>query len=1669
MKIGITVRFQNSYFSGGLPQVACALGRALQHAGHSVTLVYPTADGDRDWFVDVRDYAALCPERRPVPTVAADAAPPFDVVVEVVWPLSVEERARMARNVVMFVHKPPIFHDMESSAYRWNPAVRTFTGVSAIWTYDLYSKHDIQYLAFLSGVPVYQVPYVWDPDALDVYTKEVSLPAWAEGARASEAAFPAGVPAALSWSARIVESNFSNTSHCIIPLSIVSELRQRGTPIRWAVHNGEPTAAHPFFQSNVVKNLALPDWKECMAGRVRLPDFMREKTCILAHQRWRPLKSFLLDALYLGIPMVHNCTLLKSMGAPYWYELNQIQQATEAWRTMMSDYAEKRGFFQPKADEVRKTALRARFAPAAVATAYADVLKRPMTPAVAASAAAPVLTLHSPSDKNVLRVAFCNMWAGFAPRHNFFLYLLAWVGAQVGVRVVLDEENPTVVFYGPLSSGAEKRYAGIPKVYYTGENAPPSTDPDVFLNLGFQHRKEPGYIRLPLWVLEVNWFGGNVDAMANPKPVSVAAATAVPSAELLSGKSKFCAFVASNPNNPNRNTAFQILNNWRRVDAAGRLFCNMPRKRSIPGGPGGGGGELAKVEFYKQYRFVLTYENGSAPGYTTEKLFHAKVAGAVPIYWGDPFVDRDFDPRGFLNANQVATPEDLINLVKKLEDDPAAWREAAAVPAISPEKRKWCEDTMANVARHIFKTILSREVSPAALDWSRAESFAASYTPEALPAPAPVSPKIPVTLAVTAATPVANGRRVFVTAATMPYIESAANALSSMRAHHPTTDRIVYVWPDVTEEARALLRAQGATVVREFPTQSVLPWTDFWNPAHFAWKLWLLRDALAQTEEGTALMYGDAGALWVHSAEPLWRQIDDANMLLFDDASQPNRRWCHPDFCRVVGASPEELQAHQLWAGVLGLKAGSQYVASVVEKAYTLASAHREAIVGEKWARYSEECLGHRHDQSILSILTQRAGVPRLPISEYYTDISMQHATMNKKILYVHRGTFKERPAAPFAPGLDEAYVVNLERRKDRMDTFCASVGPQVAASVLRWNAVDGRTLRLTPQLAQLFRDNDFRWKKSVMGCALSHLSLWERMAREGRAKRILVLEDDVRFVDGWQERWAAMVPHIPADADVIYLGGVLPPNKVALPACTEAVNAHFARVAKNTVFSGGNGPARRYFHFCTYAYVLTQSGLQKMLSLVQQRGIFTSVDHMLVNHGDGYLNIYFTTPLLATCFQEDDPVYQKAEFNNFQRVDNFDSDLWNNTDRFTEEEVRTAVPAVAAAVPVEVDLVWNTFLRGLAERDTKTLHERLHRVLDTLGEGRETELCRRFAQIVNSKHPLLLEHGPSISERLRNMPGYDWSATIAALSEAPAAPAAPAAQRIYIVHEYDPASCMEREWLETLFGKRLEFQKLETVGELVDTDALVLYQKSRTIPNIGTVFQTMAGLLAQVGKTMRVLHLSDEFGSDDIRFYESPGVSHVFRNYARPDIPAAAAAKVQILPLGPASGRVAAPEAAPSFADRPHVWSFVGSMDRPGRTEALEALAGVTPHCLKTKASWDSPYVAQGAEYVELLRASKFVPCLRGSCALESFRLYEALEHGAIPFFVSAESAHGFVDEYAQVLGTHPILGFGSWQEAAAMLPQLVANPAVMETHRQTLQTWWAKKKQELQTACRA
>jgi len=145
--------------------------------------------------------------------------------------------------------------------------------------------------------------------------------------------------------------------------------------------------------------------------------------------------------------------------------------------------------------------------------------------------------------------------------------------------------------------------------------------------------------------------------------------------ELLKTKTKFCSFVVGNHHprkNRNRVNFFHRLSKYKRIDSGGRYLNNIGGP--IPGWSAG------KVTFLRDYKFNIAFENASVPGYTTEKIFEAMHARCLPIYWGNPLVHKDFNPKSFLNYFDFPSEEALIEKVIELDQDDAKYLEYMRQP-----------------------------------------------------------------------------------------------------------------------------------------------------------------------------------------------------------------------------------------------------------------------------------------------------------------------------------------------------------------------------------------------------------------------------------------------------------------------------------------------------------------------------------------------------------------------------------------------------------------------------------------------------------------------------------------------------------------------------------------------------------------------------------------------------------------------------------------------------------------------------------------------------------------------------------------------------------------------------------------------------------------------------
>jgi hypothetical protein len=141
-------------------------------------------------------------------------------------------------------------------------------------------------------------------------------------------------------------------------------------------------------------------------------------------------------------------------------------------------------------------------------------------------------------------------------------------------------------------------------------------------------------------------------------------------------KSKFCNFVYSNSAAKERIEFCQLLMQYKRVDFPGRVLNNCPPFDSH------GYTYEKKLEFLKDYRFTIAFENESAVKYTTEKIYHPFLVGSIPIYWGNPRVAELFNPASFINCHDFDTFDAVVAHVRKVEQAPDGVARYLAQPPI---------------------------------------------------------------------------------------------------------------------------------------------------------------------------------------------------------------------------------------------------------------------------------------------------------------------------------------------------------------------------------------------------------------------------------------------------------------------------------------------------------------------------------------------------------------------------------------------------------------------------------------------------------------------------------------------------------------------------------------------------------------------------------------------------------------------------------------------------------------------------------------------------------------------------------------------------------------------------------------------------------------------------
>lgn len=98
-----------------------------------------------------------------------------------------------------------------------------------------------------------------------------------------------------------------------------------------------------------------------------------------------------------------------------------------------------------------------------------------------------------------------------------------------------------------------------------------------------------------------------------------------------------------------------------------------------------------------------------------------------------------------------------------------------------------------------------------------------------------------------------------------------------------------------------------------------------------------------------------------------------------------------------------------------------------------------------------------------------------------------------------------------------EKKIVNLKRRTDRKERTENLFKNENVKNYEFVEAIDGKELVATRYIIDLFKGNNFGYKRGAVGCALSHYNLWKRLTDDS-LDYYCIFEDDIELATNFRK-----------------------------------------------------------------------------------------------------------------------------------------------------------------------------------------------------------------------------------------------------------------------------------------------------------------------------------------------------------------------------------------------------------------------------------------------------------------------------------------------------------------------------------------------------------------------
>lgn len=196
---------------------------------------------------------------------------------------------------------------------------------------------------------------------------------------------------------------------------------------------------------------------------------------------------------------------------------------------------------------------------------------------------------------------------------------------------------------------------------------------------------------------------------------------------------------------------------------------------------------------------------------------------------------------------------------------------------------------------------------------------------------------------------------------------------------------------------------------------------------------------------------------------------------------------------------------------------------------------------------------------------------------------------------------------------VDKIYLINLERRKDRLDHFLNECKREKICmnNIDIFKAFDAKTYELNKKEEDMF--DKIKFDKSIihikpcMCNQLSHYYILEDIVKK-KYKKCIIFQDDVRLKNNFLVEMNNLINNIPKDTEILWLG-----------LHKEAYGSYFEDFPLNDVYQRYyvkdkiNDYVCKYesnINPCSLAYLVTYNGAKNYLKYLKENKIKNATDH---------------------------------------------------------------------------------------------------------------------------------------------------------------------------------------------------------------------------------------------------------------------------------------------------------------------------------------------------------------------------------------------------------------------------------------------------------------------------